>query len=95
MQHIFTTDPVLYDSIYVVGGTADNQVKFNQQITNFINEAFQHYKPIGIATTGMSIFIASNAKEGPGIVFATGNHEFGKTFVDAIAQQRFWNRAIY
>ena len=53
------------------------------------------YKPIGIATSGISYFEASNANAGPGIVFATGDSNFGNSFVKAIAKQRFWYRDIY
>ncbi|MFJ7950907.1 catalase [Lysinibacillus sp. NPDC096418] len=90
-----TTDSVLFDALYVVGVKADNQAKFNQDIQIYINQAFRHYKPIGVATTGVPFFSASNAKLGPGIVIATGNADFGKKFVDAIAKQRFWDRDIY
>ena len=61
-ETLFTTDSVLFDALYVVGGTADNQAKFNQDVVYFINEAFKHYKPIGVATTGLPFFDASNAK---------------------------------
>nr|WP_225941947.1 catalase [Sporosarcina limicola] len=94
-ESFVTTDSVLFDSIYVVGGTAVNQAKFDSDIVSFINQAFMHYKPIGIATTGESFFKASNATAGPGIVFAEGNPSFDQIFVKAIAQQRFWNREIY
>jgi len=90
-----TMDPVLFDALYVVGGTADNQAKFNYDIEYFINEAFRHYKPIGFASTGVQFFNASNAKAGPGIVFETNNPDFENAFVKAIATQRFWNREIY
>lgn len=90
-----TTDPVLFDALYVVGGTAANQAKFNYNIEYFIDEAFKHFKPIGFATTGLSLFEASNAKAGPGIVFATDNPDFEQEFVKAIAQQRFWGREVY
>ncbi|HJF31203.1 MAG TPA: catalase [Sporosarcina psychrophila] len=90
-----TMDPVLFDALYVVGGTAENQSKFDYDIEYFIDEAFKHYKPIGIASTGVPFFEASNAKAGPGIVFASDNPDFDTDFVKAIAQQRFWNRAIY
>ncbi len=90
-----TTDPVLFDSLYVVGGTAANEAKFQSDIVYFINEAFKHYKPIGFATTGQPFFEASNAQAGAGIVFASNNPDFGTAFVKAIAQQRFWNRQIY
>lgn len=90
-----TTDPVLFDALYVVGGTADNQAKFNYDIEYFIDEAFKHFKPIGFATTGLPFFEASDAKAGPGIVFASDNPNFDQEFVKAIAQQRFWDRQVY
>lgn len=94
-EPFLTTAPVLFDSLYVVGGTATNQAKLNSDIIDFINEAYKHYKPIGIATSGVPYFNASNAKAGPGIAFASSNPEFRKEFVNIIAQQRFWNRDIY
>ena len=79
----------------MVGGTANNQAKLYSDIAYFIDEAYKHYKPIGIATSGVPFFNASNAKAGPGIEFSSSNPEFGKAFVNIIAQQRFWNRDIY
>ncbi|PIC65304.1 catalase HPII [Sporosarcina sp. P13] len=90
-----TTAPVLFDSLYVVGGTAVNQAKFNSESVYFINEAFKHYKPIGIASTGNSLFKDSDAKEGAGIIQAENTPEFSDDFVRAITQQRFWDRQIY
>lgn len=90
-----TTDAVLFDSLYVVGVKASNQAKFNTYIVNYINEAYRHFKPIGFAATGTTFFNMSNANVGPGIVLATGNKDFAKKFVAAIAQQRFWQRNIY
>lgn len=93
IEETFTTKyPVLYDSIYVVGGSVENQVKFNQGIIEFIQEQYKHYKPIGIATTGQSYIEASDNQNLEGVVFATNNPDFAKDFVAAIAQQRFWNR---
>ncbi|WP_445677995.1 catalase [Psychrobacillus sp. FSL K6-1415] len=94
-ETFLTTAPVLFDSLYVVGGKANNQAKLYSDIAYFIDEAYKHYKPIGIATSGVPFFNASNAKAGPGIEFASSNPELGKAFVNIIAQQRFWNRDIY
>lgn len=89
----FTTKyPVLYDSIYVVGGRADNQARFNQDLMEFIYEQYKHYKPIGVATTGQRYLQPSENNNLLGVVFATNNPNFGEEFVGAIAQQRFWNR---
>lgn len=90
-----TTDSVLFDALYVVGGKAENQAKFNQDVALNINQAFRHYKPIGVAQSGLPFFNLSGAKAGPGIVVSTGNADFGEQFVDAIAMQRFWDRDIY
>ncbi|MDN4608490.1 catalase [Sporosarcina highlanderae] len=91
-----TTSPVLYDSLYVVGGKAENQAKFNNDIEEFINEAYRHYKPIGVASTGETIFNNSKAKIGPGIVIASNSGtDFPNDFIQAITEQRFWDRTIY
>ncbi|MDV6377885.1 catalase [Sporosarcina sp. GW1-11] len=90
-----TTAPVLFDSLYVVGGSAENQAKFNSESVYFINEAFKHYKPIGIASTGNSLFKASDTKKGAGIIQAENTSEFSDDFIRAISQQRFWERQIY
>lgn len=94
-ETFLTTSPVLYDALYVVGGTANNQAKFNKDVEDFIEEAYMHYKPIGIAKSGTSFFEASEAKVGPGIIFASENPDFDKSFIKAIAKQRFWKRDIY
>lgn len=91
-KSFLTTYSVLYDSLYVVGGSASNQVKFNQDIMTFVNKAYQYYKPIGVATTAQSYFQPSEKNNLAGVVFAANNPNFGKEFVSAIAQQRFWNR---
>lgn len=94
-ETFLTTDAVLYDALYIVGGKATNQAKFQRDIENFIDEAFMHYKPIGVAIEGESFFDASEAVKGPGIVFASSEPDFGKSYVNAIAKQRFWDRKIY
>lgn len=94
-QTFSTTAPVLFDSLYIVGGEAINQAKFNADTVYYINESFKHYKPIGIASTGASLFKTSHAKEGPGIIRAQSNSEFAEEFVMAITKMRFWNRKIY
>ncbi|EGQ25196.1 catalase HPII [Sporosarcina newyorkensis 2681] len=87
-----TTSPYLLDSLYVVGGSSNNQAKFNSDVMNFIQVAYKHYKPIGIASTGQSLLQTSEENNLAGVVFATNNQNFGEEFVSAIAQQRFWNR---
>ncbi|MCG3089505.1 catalase [Sporosarcina cyprini] len=88
-----TASPVLLDSIYVVGGKSDDQQSFDRHIIDYINETYRHYKPIGVASTGMELFEESDAKEGPGVVL-DGHQGFADRFIHAIAMQRFWNRKM-
>ncbi|HLQ97469.1 MAG TPA: catalase [Candidatus Dormibacteraeota bacterium] len=84
--------PVLYDSLYVVGGSTNNETMFQQNMLHFIHDAYRHYKPIGVATTGQPFLQASEGNNLAGVVFAKNNPNFANEFVDAIAQQRFWDR---
>lgn len=93
IEETFTTKyPVLYDSLYVVGGKSKNQAKFNQNITEWVHDAYQYFKPIGVATTGQNYIQTSEENNLAGVVFAKGNPNFVDEFVAAIAQQRFWDR---
>ncbi|MED4474840.1 MULTISPECIES: catalase [Bacillaceae] len=87
-----TTSPYLFDSLYVVGGSAKNEAKFLQDIMDFVSNAYKHYKPIGVASTGQSYIQTSKENNLAGVVFAANNPNFEQDFVSAIAQQRFWNR---
>lgn len=91
-QIFVSTYPVLYDSIYVVGGNASNQSRFNQEVKAFISEAYKNFKPIGVATTGEAYIKTSENNNLAGVVFATNNPDFGDEFVSSIATQRFWDR---
>lgn len=94
-ETFLTVHSVLYDAVLVVGGEVDNPTKFKKDIINFVNEAFQHYKPIGVASTGVSFFDASDAEAGPGIVMAGESSNFSKDFIAAVAAHRHWDRKIY
>lgn len=87
-----TSHPFLYDSLYVVGGRSNNQSRFQQDMLFFVNEAYKHYKPIGVATTGHPYLKTSKNNNLDGVVFAANNPNFSNDFVRAIAQQRFWDR---
>lgn len=84
-----TKHPVLYDSLYVVGGTAADQSKFEADMKEFITMTYKHYKPIGVAA-GAEKHIREDNLEG--VVFAENNDNFAQDFVTAISKHRFWNR---
>jgi len=91
-ETFMTTSPYLVDALYVVGGSANNQSQFNQNMMDFVSNAYKHFKPIGLASTGGSYLITSDKNNLAGVVTAQHNNSFGEDFVNAIAQQRFWNR---
>lgn len=88
-----TSSPYLVDALYIVGGNSHLQVKFDQCVSEFVHEAYKHYKPIGIASTGQSYIQSSPNNNLAGVVFAANNPNFGEGFLTAIAQHRFWNRS--
>lgn len=91
-ETFLTMSPYLVDALYVVGGTSRNKARFRYDMNKYIRVAYEHYKPIGVATTGREYFQALGIESSPGVVYAENNRNFGKEFVEAIGQQRFWNR---
>lgn len=85
-----TVHPVLFDSYYIVGGSTDNQMKFDKCVMEFIHLAYKHYKPIGIASTANSYI--ESIKSLSGVVLSTDSSNFIDEFIAAIAKGRFWDR---
>ncbi|RYG72139.1 catalase [Lentibacillus lipolyticus] len=73
-----TSSPYLVDSLYVVGGRSMSQPKFNQSVTDYVQNAYTNYKPIGVASTGQSYVQPSGESNLLGVVFAKNNSNFGK-----------------
>ncbi|WP_010093529.1 catalase [Ornithinibacillus scapharcae] len=91
-QTFLTASPYLVDSLYVVGGNFKNQAKSQADLTSFVHVAYSHFKPIGVASTGQSYIQPSGNNNLAGVVFASNTQNFGKEFIDAICQMRFWER---
>jgi len=87
-----TTHPALFDSYYVVGGTSQNQKMFEEHVKEFTRMAYKFFKPIGVATTGMRYLDLVEGASLSGVIMAESDQNFARNFVDAIAQQRFWDR---
>lgn len=85
-----TVHPVLYDSIYIVGGNSNNQTKFDKCLMDFVNMSYKHYKAIGVAS-GASAYIEC-FENLSGIVTARDSSDFENEFIKAISQNRFWDR---
>lgn len=86
-----TTSPYLFDTLYVVGGRSEN-TQFNSYVNQFVRDAYEHFKPIGVATTGQDYIRGTDRNNLSGVIFSANNPNFNKEFIHAIAQMRFWDR---
>jgi catalase len=101
-----TSASVLYDAIYVPGGSQSVEtLKMQGDAVHFINEAFKHCKPIAAISEGVELLKVSDIK---GVMISDGSmqkdqgvitvqnpsnlKEFTQSFIEAIAQHRFWMR---
>jgi catalase len=108
-QTFLTSASVLFDAIYVPGGTKSiDTLKMDEEVLNFINEAFRHYKPIAASGEGVSLLMQSGLKgvdlsqangkvsAETGIVTsrdAADMEMFSKAFIDSIKEHRHWIRS--
>lgn len=108
-QTFLTSASVLFDAIYVPGGAQSiDTLKMDEEVLNFINEAFRHYKPISASGEGMDLLMQSGLKgvdlshsngkvsAESGIVTsrdASDMEAFSKSFLDAIKEHRHWMRS--
>jgi catalase len=104
-QSLLTAASVLYDAVYVPGGTKSvATLKADPDALHFLNEAFMHCKAIAAGEEAMQVLKATGfAKKLPLDINKTGNEEEGviisadakklaTQFIKAIAQHRFWER---
>ncbi|MBS4177920.1 catalase [Bacillus sp. FJAT-49731] len=97
-----TTDSVVYDAVYVAGGTeCSASLSMLKEAKDFIADSYHHYKTIGAANEGVELLTAagiSTAEQtGAGVVIARTEEEVGslsKEFIHAIAQHRHWARQV-
>ncbi len=88
-----TAKSVQFDSVYLVRASS-NSPSFNKQAAHFIDEAFSHYKPIG-ANPELEEWMERNKLAGkPGVVIDENLEQFTNELIDAISQQRFWDRKV-
>ncbi|MFD1018595.1 catalase [Thalassobacillus hwangdonensis] len=93
VDHTFlTSDSVLFDALYVVGGN-DLDKKFKQDTSYFLIEAFMHFKPIGATHEGKEL-LEDHMHGSPGVVAESDSKTFVKGFVEAVAKHRHWDREL-
>ena len=94
VDHTFlTSDSVLFDALYAVGGEADSK-KFVKEATSFIEEAYTHYKPIGATHEGTKLLKSESIEKSAGVITGDDPKAFAKDFLLAITAHRHWDRQI-
>ncbi|HLO79659.1 MAG TPA: catalase, partial [Chitinophagaceae bacterium] len=104
-QSLLTAASVLYDAVYVPGGTNSvASLASEANAVHFLNEAFKHCKAIaGDASAIQILEVTYFSKKLPpddeldtvlteGIVISGNAKTLAKHFIQAIAQHRFWDR---
>jgi catalase len=103
-QSFLTAASVLYDAVYVPGGTNSvATLEANADAVHFLNEAFRHCKAIAADTDAKQVLQAtyfgkkikadsSDKSKEDGIVLSADIDSLIKEFTTAIAAHRFWDR---
>lgn len=88
-----TAKSVQFDAVYFVNSSEHNKM-FNKNAIMFIDEAFSHYKPIAVNAPLREVMEMNQYAGKPGVVIETDTNSFAPEFINAITQQRFWDRKI-
>ena len=104
-KSFLTTASVLYDAVYVPGGTNSiATLEAEADAVHFLNEAFKHCKPIAADRSALQVLKATyfgrklpedeNEKTAmmEGVVISNDIDTLVERFASAIAQHRFWER---
>jgi catalase len=92
MHTFLTASSVLFDAIYLAGGSSDP--KFKKNALHFIDEAYSHYKPIGATHEGAVWLKEAELMDNTGVVSGDDLNDFAERFADAISVHRHWDRQI-
>jgi len=84
---------VQYDALFLPRGAAA-ALAANGDALHFVEEAYKHYKAIGVAGDGQKTVRAAlgNVLTQPGVVTAATGAALAPGFVTALAAHRHWNR---
>src|SRR5699024_12485094 len=77
----FFVHPTATTHIYTL--SLHDALPIYQDIMYYTSVAYQHYKPIGVATGAQSYLQPSEENNLAGVIFTANNPNFGNEFVDA------------
>jgi catalase len=89
---LLTSASVVFDAVYIPGGASAGQLQAEADAIHFVNEAYKHCKAVAFDKDAAAFIAATAIPENdgadPGLI-ADGN---AGSFIQAIAQHRFWDR---
>ncbi|MCW3121339.1 MAG: katE [Flavipsychrobacter sp.] len=89
-QTLFNTASVLFDAVYVAGGTANVKALQNDgDALHFVNQAYKHCKAIATDSDAAALLDNTYIDKKANGVITDGN---AKNFIAAIGMHRFWER---
>jgi catalase len=96
---LLTASSVLFDAVYIPHGLGLDLLAENDDVNEFINDAYKHCKVIGAdgeATKILSAapFVAKITNNDDGLILSSepGTQSFALDFIAAMEQHRFWER---
>jgi catalase len=97
-----TASSVLFDAVYVPGGEGVADLIAEEDVVEFVREAYKHCKAVAATGEGIEVLQAAHidvgAKSDPApaddatIVAGAMNRSVAARFIGAIAQHRLWAR---
>jgi len=94
-----TASSVLFDAVYIPHGLGLNTLAENDDVMEFLNDAYKHCKVIGAdgKATGLlndTPFASKITNDDSGIILSgeAATESFALEFIAAMAQHRFWER---
>ncbi|MGE6355299.1 catalase [Flavobacterium sp. NPDC079362] len=94
-----TASSVLFDAVYVADGLGIKVLIDNDDVNEFLSDAYKHCKVIGadgqaITVLNAAPFASKITNDDPGIILAgdAGSDAFAQEFITAMGKHRIWER---
>ncbi|WP_432221936.1 catalase [Flavobacterium sp. TMP13] len=96
-----TASSVLFDAVYVPDGEELNALAENDDVSEFLNDAYKHCKVIGADGQASKVINAApfaskinNDDDGLILTNEKGSADFAQEFIAAMGKHRFWEREV-
>jgi catalase len=96
-----TASSVLFDAVYVADGLGLTELEANDDVTEFLTDAYKHCKVIGAdgnatALLGSTPFANKISNEDGGLILSSeaATQSFAAGFIAAMGNHRFWDREM-